>query len=92
MKLLDLCKKHQGPVTADWVNLLDNLTEKELINEICYLRATVAPDIRQMRREKVDGKFKMIRFTYNELKQSIRNAVKLESNLTNDIHSLLRAI
>ena len=45
LKLLDLCKEHQGPVTADSVDILENLSDKELINEICFLRATVAPEI-----------------------------------------------
>jgi len=43
-------------------------------------------------REKVDSKFKMIKFTSNELKQSIPNAVKPESDVTNDVDSLLKAV
>ena len=34
MTLLDLCKKHQRSVTADLANLLQNLREKELMNEL----------------------------------------------------------
>ena len=33
------------PVTADSIDILENLSDKELINEICFLRATVAPEI-----------------------------------------------
>ena len=57
----------------------------EILSEISYLRATIAPDIRQMRRVKVGGKFKMVRISIEELRQSIRNAVKLESDLGADI-------
>ena len=57
----------------------------EILSEITYLRATIAPDIRQMRRVKVGGKFKMVRISIEELRQSIRNAVKLESDLGADI-------
>ena len=44
-----------------------------------------------MRRVKVDvdGKFKMIRFSIEELRQSIRNAVKPESDSGADIDVLL---
>ena len=57
----------------------------EILSEISYLRAAIAPDIRQMRRVKVGGKFKMVRISIEELRQSIRNAVKLESDLGADI-------
>ena len=63
MKLLDTCENHHGPVTQESILLVDTLIEKELISEIGYLRATAAPDIRQMRRVKVDGKFKMMKFS-----------------------------
>ena len=88
MKVLDTCKNHHGPVTQESIHLVDTLTEKERISEIGYLRATVAPDIRQMRRVKVDGKFKMMKFSCDELRQSIKNVVKPESNLSNDIDAL----
>ena len=61
------------------------LTGKEILSEISYLRVTIAPDIRQMWWVKVDGKFKMVRFSVEELRQSIRNAVKPESDLGADI-------
>ena len=92
MKLLDECKAHQGPVTPSNVGILENLTEKELLSEIGYLRVTVAPDICQRRREKHDGKFRMVKFSCDELRQSIQNAVKPESNLDTDIDVLLRNV
>ena len=66
MKLLDTCENHHGPVTQEFTLLVDTPIQKELISEIGYLRATVAPDIRQMRRVKVDGKF-----SCDELRQSM---------------------
>ena len=68
-------------MTQESILLVDTLKEKELISEIGYLRATVAPDIRQMRRVKVDRKFKMMKFSCDELRQSIKNGIKPESNL-----------
>ena len=54
MKLLDTCENHHGPMTQESILLVDTLIQKELIPETGYLRATVAPDIRQMRRVKID--------------------------------------
>ena len=75
MNLSDTCENHHGPMTQESTLLVDTLIEKELISEIGYLRATVAPDIRQMRRVKIDGKFKMMKFSCDELRQSIKNAI-----------------
>ena len=62
LKLLDTCKAHSGPVTPTSVDILDGLNDKQLLAEVCYLRATIAPDIRQMRRVKAaDGRFRMER-------------------------------
>ena len=76
-------------MTPYYVVRLQHLKEKEILSEISYLRATIAPDIRQMRRVKVDGKFKIVRFSIQELRQSITNAVKPESDLGADIDILL---
>ena len=81
---------NHGPVSQESILLVDTLIEKELISEIGYLRATVVPDIRQMRRVKVDRKCKMMKFSCDKLRQSIRNAIKPESNLSNDIDALLK--
>ena len=90
LKLLDTCKAHSGPVTPNSIDILDSLNEKQLFAELCYLRATVAPDIRQMRRVKSnDGRFRMEKFSADELRTSIRNAVQPEDDVTNDIGSLL---
>ena len=90
LKLLDTCKAHSGPVTPNSIDILDSLNEKKLLAEVCYLRATVAPDICQMRRVKTnDGRFRMEKFSADEPRTSIRNAVQPEDDVTNDIDSLL---
>ena len=91
MKLLEVCKEHSGPITPTSVGILNNLDEKQLLAEVGYLRATVAPDIRQMRRVKTpEGRFKMERFSIEELRVSIKNAIKPEENITSDVDSLLK--
>jgi hypothetical protein len=89
-KLLDTCKDHGGPVTPKSLALVDSLNEKQLIAEIGYLRVTIAPNIRQMRRIKVDGKLKNVTLPLQELRQSIKNAVQPESEISNDIDTLLK--
>ena len=39
---------------------------------------------------KVEGKFKRMKLLSGELRQSIQNAIKPESNLSNDINALLK--
>ena len=78
VKLLDTCENHHGPVTQESILLTDTLKEKELISEIGYLRATVATDIRQMRRMKVDRKCKIMKFSCDKLRQSIRNGTRVK--------------
>ena len=89
-KKLDSCKEHGGPVTQNSVDLLDNLNSAQLLNEIGYLRMTTAPHIRQMKRVKVDGKYKILKFSDNELKTSIMNCIKPSSDISNDVESLLQ--
>ena len=90
-KLLDLCKSHGGPVTDSSLGLIDTLNEKQLINEICYLRATVAPNIRQQKRIQIEGKYKMKKFSKDELKIEIKNAIKPEIELNKTVEKLLKA-
>jgi len=89
LKILDECKLHGGPLTPDSLDCVNELTEKQLLAEIKFLRCTTAPDIRQMRRVKVDGAYKMQKFTTVELKQSIRNAIKPESVIALNVDRLL---
>jgi len=76
VKLLEAFKLHSGPVTPNSLGLLDTLHEKQLLEEVKYLRATIAPDIRQMRRTKTtDGRFKMLTFSDNELNKRAQRAL-----------------
>ena len=94
MCILSKCKSHGGPVSlSDLDETLDNLDEKQLLLEVAYLRATIAPDIRQKRRVKtVDGKFKFQKFSIEELKTSIRNAVHPENELRDNVDGLLKSV
>ena len=47
---------HGGPITEQKIVKLDSLTDKQLLSEIGYLRATIAPDIKQ-KRKLASGKF-----------------------------------
>jgi hypothetical protein len=93
MQTIDLCKEHDGPVTASSLNLLDGLSEKELLQEVVHLRLTIAPSIRHQRRVKDStGKFRMEKFTAEELRTSIRNVIKPEEGANQDIEGLLLEI
>lgn len=93
LKLLDICKEHSGPMSPATIYLLNNLNEKKLLAEIGYLRVTIAPDIRQRRRVKAEtGRYKMERFTDDELRTSIKNAINPEANVNKDVDSLLRGV
>ncbi|XP_013414654.1 uncharacterized protein LOC106176709 [Lingula anatina] len=93
LAVLERCKDHNGPLTVKSLDLLPSLTEKQLLDEINYLRLTVAPDIRQKRRVKAaDGKFRMEKFTVEELKASIKNALKPEATVNEDINALLLSV
>jgi hypothetical protein len=50
-------------------------TDILFIAEIGYLRVTIAPNIRQIRGIKVDGKYKNATLSLQEPRQSIKNAV-----------------
>jgi len=48
-----------GHITLDSLDHVNELTEKQLLAEIQFLRCTTAPDIRQIRRVKADWAYKM---------------------------------
>ena len=77
LELLEKCKGHNDPITPKTVDILDSLNEKQLINEISYLRLTITPIIKQQRRVKlISGKLKIVNFTIDELQCPIPNAKK----------------
>ena len=79
LKLLEICKKHNGPMTPETAENLNILTSNQLLQEVRYLRATVAPSICE--KVKVDGKFR--KFNRDELKNEIKRVIKPESNIKN---------
>ena len=80
LQTIDICKQHGGPLTDNNLELVELLSEKQLISEIVFLRLTAAPNIRQQRcvKDSNTGKFRVQKFTAEELRTSIRNAIKPE--------------
>ena len=81
-------------MTDNNLDLIESLSEKQLISEIVFLRLTVAPNIRQQRRVKDcnSGKFRVEKFTAEELCTSIRNAIKPENEVDKNVDGLLLKI
>ena len=94
MQTIDICKQHGGPLTDNNLDLIKSLSEKQLISEIVFLRLTGAPNIRQQRRVKGSntGKFRVEKFTAEELRTSIRNAIKPEDEVDKNVDGLLLKI
>ena len=59
LQTIVICKQLRGSLTNNNLELVESLSEKQLISEIMFLRLTVAPNIRQQRRVKDSntGKF-----------------------------------
>ena len=88
MKLLDTCENHHGPVTQESILLVDTLKEKELISDIGYLRATVAPDITQMREWRLTENSK---WSFRVMNSDSQSRMLLNQSQTyNDIDALLK--
>ena len=85
LKLLESVKSHGGPITSNDVEKLQHLEESQLLNEVRYLRQTVAPNIREKR--KVDGKF--VKYSKEELISQIQNVLKPETEVDENVDSLL---
>ena len=85
LQLLEVVKIHGGPITPNDLDRLENLTDKQILNEVKYLRQTVAPNIREKR--KVEKK--CIKFSKEELIHQIKNALRPENEELGDVDSLL---
>ena len=88
LKLLEECKTWGGPVTEESLDKLHDLDESQLTKEVRYLRATVAPNIREKRKE--GNKF--VHFDKDQLIFQIRNSVKPTADCTNDVENLLNNV
>ena len=94
LQTTDICKQHGGPLTDNNLELVESLSEKQLISEIVFLRLTAAPNIGQQRRVKdsTTGKFRVEKFTAEELRTGIRNAIKPEDEVDKNVDGLLLKI
>ena len=75
-------------MTADDVGRLDSMSTSELLNQISYLRCTIAPHIKQKR--KVGNKFQL--FSDAELKSQIIDVLKPEEEMEDDIESFVAEV
>ena len=93
LQTIDICKQHGGSLTENNLELVESLSEKQLISEILFLRLTVALNICQQRRVKDSntGKFRVKRFT-EVLCTSIRNTIKPEHEIDKNVDRLLLKI
>ena len=90
LALLDQCKVHGGPVSLNTINILDNLSEKELLTETRYLRSTVAPHIKE--RHAIidkDGKKKMPVLPAKSLKENIKAVINPKNTPVENIEALI---
>ena len=85
LKLLEELKEHGGPITPNDLDVLDTLTDLEILSEVRYLRQTVAPNIREKR--KVNKKF--VKFSRVEMIDQIKGVLKPENEDFGDIDALL---
>ena len=95
LKLYSLCQKHEGPVTARNLEILEKLGEKELIAEVSYLKSTTAKEIKLRKRVKnpdIPGKFKMEKLPVDHLKTSIRNVLKPAAEGAEAVEDLLKKV
>lgn len=93
LKLLEKCEEHGGPLTPQSMDELDNLEKSQVLAEISYLKATISPNIRMKRRVKIgDNKYKFEELSENELKTSIRNAIKPDEMIGQNVNDLLLTV
>ena len=92
LKILEECKLHNGPVAVGTIEYIEQLSEKNLLAEVGYLRASIAASIGQMRRINVDGKYRMEQFSADELGQAIKNIIEPESDVCFDLESMIKGV
>ena len=69
----------------------NTLSEKEIILEVSYLKATVASELKLRKRIQVpeSGKYKMEKLPVEQLKLSIQNVLKPSGSVSSDVEKLL---
>ena len=93
IKLLSVCKAQGEPVVPEDLdsNKLTEKSEVELRNEVRYLRAIIAPNIREKIKSSTTKKF--VKLTKTELIDQIKNVLKPENDVTekDTIENLLKS-
>ena len=85
LDLLEKLKKNGGPVTADDIGRLQLMSTVDLLDQVAYLRCSIAPNIKQKR--KVGNKFQM--FSDEELRLQIIDVLKPTEDVVEDMNSLI---
>ena len=88
MELLEKCKKWGGPVTEQSIESIKNLDADRLLIEVRYLRATIAPNIREKRKE--GNTF--IKFDKTQLMNQIKNAIKPVADDSQNVENILASV
>ena len=91
---MSACQEHGGPLTGKTIDTVTQLSEKQLISEVNYLKKALNMDIKLRTRgprDPVTRKYKYIPQTRDQLIQSIRSAVSPVNQPDNNIQSLLEA-
>ena len=83
-KLLQDYQLHVGPVTPETLELLDKLTEKQIIKEVRYIRVSYNASIRESL--KVNGKFEKL--TRDQLIDQRRSILKPEGSQCKNLNDL----
>ena len=94
IKIMSACQEHGGPLTGKTIDTVTQLSEKQLISEVNYLKKALNMDIKLRTRgprDPVTRKYKYIPQTRDQLIQSIRSAVSPVNQPDNNIQSLLEA-
>ena len=78
LQLARNCQVHGGPVTAYNLDLLETLDENQIIQEVSYLKATIASELKLKKRvtDSVSKKYKMLKLPTEQLKLSIKNVLQ----------------
>ena len=79
-------------MTEKNLDILPTLTQKQLLTEVSFIKATVAKEMKMKRRvkDKVSGKFRYVTLENEVLIDSIKNVVKPDdANLNNNLEELL---
>ena len=88
MELLEKCKRWGGPVTEQSIESIKNLDADQLLIEVRYLRATIAPNIREKRKE--GNTF--IKFDKTQLMNQIKNAIKPVADDSQNVENILASV